>query len=257
MARGKGFTLIELLVVIAIITLLMAILLPTLQLAQGQARAVACLSNLHEWSLTMAMRIESDGGRFASRTDHEWECPADPILYYGGAFDERFLCPTARKFGFGQQVDTFEAWICPNHLRRSGSYGLNGWCAPMPFSRVRTLEESRVWDNIYHKQTNNIPVLLDSRRPNAWPQEASGPPRYEDAPDLSIWPSQNMDPFCINRHNGFVNCLFMDWSTRKVGLKELWTLKWHREFDTNGPWTRAGNVQPEDWPMWVRRFKDY
>ena len=46
--------------------------------------------------------------------------------------------------------------------------------------------------------------------------------------------------FCPNRHNGFVNSLFCDWSVRKLGLKELWTLKWHREFDINGPWTIAG-----------------
>ncbi len=51
--------------------------------------------------------------------------------------------------------------------------------------------------------------------------------------------------------------LFMDWSVRKVGLKELWTVKWHREFDTDGPWTRAGGVEPEDWPAWMRTFKDY
>ena len=51
--------------------------------------------------------------------------------------------------------------------------------------------------------------------------------------------------------------LFMDWSVRKVGLKELWTLKWNRNFDTAGPWTKAGGVKPEDWPEWMRRFKDY
>jgi hypothetical protein len=42
-----------------------------------------------------------------------------------------------------------------------------------------------------------------------------------------------------------------------VGLKGLWTLKWSRDFDTAGRWTRAGGVQPEDWPDWMRRFKDY
>jgi len=63
--------------------------------------------------------------------------------------------------------------------------------------------------------------------------------------------------FCIDRHNGSNNHLFMDWSVRKVALKELWTLKWHREFSTHGPWTRAGGVQPSDWPEWMRQFKEY
>ena len=62
---------------------------------------------------------------------------------------------------------------------------------------------------------------------------------------------------CINRHNGGVNTLFMDWSVRKVGLKELWTLKWHRSYDTAGPWTLDGGVKPSDWPEWMRKFKDY
>jgi len=63
--------------------------------------------------------------------------------------------------------------------------------------------------------------------------------------------------FYINRHNGSVNGLFLDWSVRKIGLKELWTLKWNKEFNTAGRWTRAGSVQPERWPEWMRNFKDY
>ena len=54
-----------------------------------------------------------------------------------------------------------------------------------------------------------------------------------------------------------MNGVFLDWSVRKIGLKELWKLKWFRDFDTNGPWTRAGGVKPEDWPEWMRGFKDY
>ena len=46
--RTGGFTLIELLVVIAVIVLLMAILLPVLQIAASQARRTQCLSNLKQ-----------------------------------------------------------------------------------------------------------------------------------------------------------------------------------------------------------------
>jgi len=62
---------------------------------------------------------------------------------------------------------------------------------------------------------------------------------------------------CLNRHDGAVNCLFLDFSARKVGLKELWTLKWHRNFDTADVWTKASGVLPEDWPQWMRNFKDF
>lgn len=66
-----------------------------------------------------------------------------------------------------------------------------------------------------------------------------------------------MNHFCIDRHGGAVNFLFLDGSVRKVGLKELWTLKWHRMYMTAGPWTKAGGVLPSDWPAWLRPFKDY
>ena len=59
----------------------------------------------------------------------------------------------------------------------------------------------------------------------------------------------NMQGFCIDRHNGFINGLFVDFSVRSVGLKELWKLKWHREFDRN--------AEPPVWPEWMKNFKDY
>jgi hypothetical protein len=59
------------------------------------------------------------------------------------------------------------------------------------------------------------------------------------------------------RHVDHVNGLFLDWSVRRVGLKELWTLKWSPRWNTAGPWTRAGGVKPEQWPKWMRGTKVY
>ncbi|MHC4541713.1 MAG: hypothetical protein ACYS74_18355, partial [Planctomycetota bacterium] len=83
------------------------------------------------------------------------------------------------------------------------------------------------------------------------------PPEY-DGNVVVAYNQNEMKRFCLNRHqNGTINGVFVDWSVRAIGLKELWKLKWHREFDTNGPWTIAGRVQPSDWPEWMRKFKDY
>ena len=64
-----------------------------------------------------------------------------------------------------------------------------------------------------------------------------------------------------NRHDATINGLFLDWSVRRVGLKELWTLRWEPHFPAGliarSPWTTTGGVQPEDWPQWMRNFKDY
>ena len=67
-----------------------------------------------------------------------------------------------------------------------------------------------------------------------------------------------MKHFVIDRHsNGRVNHMFLDWSAREVGLKELYTLKWHRMFNQSGGWTLAGGIQPGDWPEWMRNYKEY
>lgn len=49
MSQRRAFTLIELLVVVAIISLLMAMLFPTLAGARRQARSAKCLANLHSF----------------------------------------------------------------------------------------------------------------------------------------------------------------------------------------------------------------
>jgi prepilin-type processing-associated H-X9-DG protein len=70
-------------------------------------------------------------------------------------------------------------------------------------------------------------------------------------------PRDDTRSFFINRHNAYINSLFLDWSVRPVGIKELWTLKWYQEFNTAGRWTKAGGVTPDRWPAWMRGFKDY
>ncbi len=54
-----------------------------------------------------------------------------------------------------------------------------------------------------------------------------------------------------------MNMLFLDWSVKKVGLKELWTLKFHRTWNIGNQYTMAGVATAEGWPEWMRSFKDY
>jgi len=290
----KGFTLVELLVVISVIALLMAILLPALQRARKLAGAVVCRANLKQWGTTLALYAQVHQGRFPSDTMAGPGIEGAGIWLLRGAFlggddpnapQDSFhgfrtkdiaYCPMAtkpvRRWGFGGFAgfgsaptfvrgtpgSTFGAWELtePGPPFR-GSYGCNSWLFNgfCEHPRIRPGRLGRYFevDVLSLRGRDKIPTLLDATHP--W-----GTPFIDTAPPRSPEPMGNpigMAPFCINRHNGHVNSLFLDWSVRKVGLKELWTLKWYAEFDTAGSWTKAGGVQPEEWPKWMRGFKDY
>ena len=159
-----------------------------------------------------------------------------------------------------------------------GSYGISRYTArpppegPAPPPRAVITVVPYYWSTPHVKGASNVPMQLDSSMwESRWPRDGAKPPVCDAIPTERVRPKNPPPvpreepkhgdyadtPSCINRHDGYVNGLFFDWSVRKVGLKELWTLKWHRQYNTRGPWTKAGGVRPEDWPQWMRRFKDY
>jgi prepilin-type N-terminal cleavage/methylation domain-containing protein len=259
-AALRAFTLIELLVVIAVIALLMAILLPVLQSVRNQGKAAVCQANLHQWGLLFATLAEGNDGKLRDRD--AWDtCRTAQFAYYLDNFDFPDFCPMAtRKTSLSGAGGTFVAWYCPKHPYRTGSYGFNGYTPTYdggdhigPQQQVKDR-----WTSIYRQGGSNVPMMLDSALWAGYPTEYDSPPPTED--DAAKTPnvgSESMREFCVPRHNGFINAVFMDWSIRKIGVKELWTLSWHPKFNTNGPYTLAGGAQAEQWPTWMRRFKDY
>jgi prepilin-type N-terminal cleavage/methylation domain-containing protein/prepilin-type processing-associated H-X9-DG protein len=286
-ANPKGFTLIELLVVIAIIALLMAILFPVLRRARSHARTIICQSNLRQLGQIMSQYTQDNEGRlpmeplraFFFVLRGPFETSNNRIVSsYAPAGTERIMrCPMATAgpdesaekglWSFGREPDAPQGvWKDGNTFRACEitgfgapfriSYGFNGhlffthdvWISFRNFGNPR--ENSL---NTYTLTGSaKIPAIVDAALFEATPKSNDDPPLrdcYEGGDE--------MRRFCINRHNGYTNGLFLDWSVRKIGLKELWTLKWYPGFDTAGPWTRAGGVYPEKWPEWMQRFKDY
>lgn len=65
----RGFTLIELLVVIGIISLLAAILIPTIHSSMRRGKRAACMSNLHQIAVAGSMMLEELEDRLPPRDD--------------------------------------------------------------------------------------------------------------------------------------------------------------------------------------------
>jgi len=75
-AARRGFTLIELLVVIAILTLLIAVLLPSLRKARWEAKRLLCQANLKDLAVAWEMYLQENRDRY-----YQW---TDSHIKYGG-----------------------------------------------------------------------------------------------------------------------------------------------------------------------------
>jgi prepilin-type N-terminal cleavage/methylation domain-containing protein/prepilin-type processing-associated H-X9-DG protein len=286
-ANYRAFTLIELLVVTSIIALLMAILLPTLHRVRKQARAVVCRANLRQWAIILKGYTGAEGAlhnqgfcemaapefwmywltRNAPGTEKIRCCPmatrpASPTL--GPAASRQVIGGAYKAWGrfrpFASRNVVADEVYC-------GSYSMNNWMSVpdksgafiigIAASPMRNATGS-FWDNENIKGAGAVPTFADGWWWCSWPKDIDRPPDQPDQTDpFPCGCRDSIRRFCIDRHNGSINVAFIDGSVRPVALKELWTLKWHRTYNTAGLWTKAGGVQPENWPEWMRPFRDY
>jgi len=265
-----GFTLIELLVVIAIIALLMAILMPALNRVKKQARAVTCQSNLKQWGTIFAMYTDDNNGFFPIRTNVSGRWINVLYDYYYRDAKIR-VCPMATKIknpvfpnSFTSDLDvggdTFTCWgkIGVTSSRPAGeygpastygSYGINGWVYVCGQSVLYGKPAEFFWRTPNVKGGSNIPMFLDCWFWCGWPDDTDTPPRY-DGHRLS-GDEDSMQRFCINRHQQAINGVFLDFTVRKIWLKQLWRLKWSKRFNIN--------AQPPRWETeapWMKDFKE-
>jgi prepilin-type N-terminal cleavage/methylation domain-containing protein len=255
-ARPKAFTLIELLVVVSIITLLMALLFPALRGARKQARAVACQTNLHQWAMILQQYTDEHEGRFFRPVKWEVDSWFRVLRADYADYEALWACPALKQ------------WKESRRNAQPTGYGLNGWVNDASgANRADVPNEGReyLWRRVDAAQyPGSVPVFLDHWIEGRFdcPLEWDEPPPYRaeyenELGNLRVPAHSPLAMFCTPRHGSFVNAVFMDWSVRKVDLKQLWTLKWHCEYDTTGPWTKASGALPEDWPLWMRGFRDY
>lgn len=245
----KGFTLVELLVVISIIALLLSILMPSLTKARNSAKTVVCMSNLKQLALAYCMYTDDNGGYFEDGVTSMW--PVTLSKYFSDINKLR-CCPIAP--GPSNPLDAINSkysgyggpkkyWLWSHNGFRPfqyGSYALNCWTAANAKGWPREWGDSaNLWGKANQKGANNIPILADGYWMGGMPLETDQPSLY---PDKMVNPLHSMQRFCSNRHDNKTNVAFMDWSVRSVGLKQLWKLKWHKNYNVNAKdpdWSRA------------------
>jgi prepilin-type N-terminal cleavage/methylation domain-containing protein/prepilin-type processing-associated H-X9-DG protein len=265
-SMSRGFTLVELLVVIAIIALLMAIMLPGLSAARRQAKNIKDLANLRQWGIMLSLFAQDNNSKLMVGWNGGTMWMTDLLRYYKGS-DNLCLCPMATQLLSkipGNVPGTFTAWGKygdPGYFSgwtpawgkpgMYGSYGINGWAHdPLDTGvsgtfNVDATEGAKYWRTTDVKGSDKIPLFGDCMWDGGTPESTDNPPV-----DRGVQNGTDMSIYCIDRHgNGITNITFMDGSVRKVGLKELWKLKWHRKFNTS--------TKPPTWPAWMSGFKEY
>ena len=272
MKRTRAFTLIELLVVIAIIAVLMGILLPTLGRVRTQARGVVCKTNLKNWGSVWAMYLNDNNSKFMKRRNSgnatergRW---INVLFNYYNNEDFR-VCPMASKpmneSGTTSEGDDWgsitRAWgkLAPDNGRPEttyGSYGINFWCYDPGESNLMNRSDDYYWKTQDVKGSSNIPLFADCyffcgapENDDSIPQDMDEVFPYfragHDDNDNMVGHDDSLNRFLIDRHQGNINMLFLDFHVDKVRLKGLWRVKWSPQF-------RENRAFPQ-FPDWLER----
>jgi hypothetical protein len=251
MRSKTNFTKKDFIVTLACMVFLLANFAAIGTSGRRRAKEAVCISNLQNWANIFKAFINDNDGYFMQGwyegSSHRWYNALQP--YYSNN-EQLLLCPQAARpledYGGDPSGGTFAPWQSESGY---ASYGICS-CLLNPPS-----QGSDYWRSADVAGADNVPLLLDAQYYTSYPWWSNEPPEYEGA----RWRSGATDAmgiYCIPRHYGAINGLFLDFSARKIGLKELWLLKWCRNYDVayarqNEPdWERTGTG-------WMVPLKDY
>ena len=277
------FTKKDLFVVLGCVVFLLGNLAVTSSNGRARAKEMVCRSNLRQWGAIFDMYTSDNNGSFHEGWTVNIKCGDrwfDLLRPYLDDNNDLHCCPTATKVRrlYGTLTGAtgkFSAWgkfiggpeggttlAYPTSLRGSyGSYGINIYvCNPTNIAIGEADGMTWFWRTPNVSGADDIPLLFDCMWIDVFPRPHEEPPEYDGEcgnVDQGGGEPTNMKKVCIDRHNAAINMLFMDFSVRKVGLKELWELTWHRLWREK---YEQANCPPTMWndpDHWMYNMKDF
>jgi len=132
-----------------------------------------------------------------------------------------------------------------------GSYGLNEWICNPVFKKGEWPmygDEKKYWRTANVAGMDKIPLLADSWWSQGWCEAFDWIPTYPGEWEGRF--GDDVAQFCIVRHDGGINGIFLDGSAKRIELQCLWRLKWNRLSDMEEAPT------PEEFPDWLKELPE-
>jgi prepilin-type processing-associated H-X9-DG protein len=107
---------------------------------------------------------------------------------------------------------------------------------------------AKYWRTANLAGADKVPLLADAWWDQAWAEAFDWIPEYPG--EVEFRTGDDMSHFCLIRHDGGINGIFLDGSAKRIELQCLWPLKWNRLSDVEDAPTEY------DYPDWLRELPE-